>query len=58
MLPFYIIGGGFGGKALDTVEASGVAAVAAWKYVNFIISLCHTIQSSYTLCGHLVALVL
>lgn len=33
MLQFYFIGGGFGGKALDTVEASGVAAVAAWKYV-------------------------
>ncbi|XP_078341833.1 xanthine dehydrogenase/oxidase-like isoform X2 [Crassostrea virginica] len=35
------IGGGFGGKALDTIEASGVAAVAAWK-VNRPVRLIYT----------------
>lgn len=35
------VGGGFGGKALDTVEASGVAAVAAWK-VNRPVRLIYT----------------
>lgn len=55
MLPFYIIGGGFGGKALDTVEASGVAAVAAWKYVYNIIvpyntELIHTLWASCSSC--------
>ncbi|XP_061195293.1 xanthine dehydrogenase/oxidase-like [Saccostrea echinata] len=35
------IGGSFGGKALDTITASGVAAVAAWK-VNRPVRLIYT----------------